>query len=175
MPASTILKTKRDLTIEFGESGAWNAAGADQGNETLALVCDEGLSIDGGGDVFNTYMDRGQFGSTPKVRKGDEKPFDLSFKVKMSEFTDSSAATPLDLYLDDGFVSSDWASTLGANAEVKAFMMKVTAEGTDHGDSADHFVVFNHVTVESCAFSEGDFNEWSMTVKVHQATPFGSA
>jgi hypothetical protein len=175
MPASSVLKTKRDLLIEIGEVAAWDAAGATSTGVSAAFVCDEGLTISGGHKAIQTYLDRGSFGSTPKVRFGDDQPFEITLKLKMSEFTDAAAVTPMDLFLDDGFVASDFVSTLGANAEVKAYMLKVTAEGTDHGDSADHFLLWNHVTVEACDFAEGDWNEWSTTLRVHQPAPFGSA
>jgi len=89
------------------------------------------------------------------VRYGDDTALTGSFSAYFRDATDAGAATLFDLLNWSGYVGTNWVSTLGANAEVKAVDHRVTIEGSDHGDGADHSITIQDVSLDY-SWADGD-------------------
>ena len=147
MPISTIIKTKRDGSLLIRDNGAAN---------TLTVAFEAGdfsLTIPGP-SVINS-LDRGEFGTTPSLRYGDDAPMTFSFTANLRDLSDATFATLESIILQSGFVGSTWVSTLGANGEVFTLDLVWTIEGTDHGDAADHTITLTHCVLTG-TLAEGD-------------------
>ena len=71
MAYSTIVKTKRDGTLVITD-----------GTNSVTVAYEAGdLSLDIPGPTVNLFLDRGQFGSTPSIRYGDDQPITGTFTV----------------------------------------------------------------------------------------------
>ena len=147
MAISTIVKTKRDGTLQFADN-------ADANTFTVAYEAGD-LNITIPGIGVNNYLDRGSITGTPSVRFTDDQPMTGSFTAYLRDFSDAAYATLVELMTNTGQVGSTWVSTLGANAEVKTFTLTWTVEGTDHGDAADHTLVASHCYITG-SIAEGD-------------------
>lgn len=137
MAISSIIKTKRDGTLTFSD-----------GTRTLTVQYEQGdLQIDIPGATIVATLDRGEFGSPPSLRKGDDQPITGSFTAYLRDISDASYATLEEMVTNGGYYASTHTSTLGANAEVKTQTLLWTIEGTNHGDSTDHTVSLPYVWV----------------------------
>lgn len=106
----------------------------------------------------NAYLDRGDFAT---LRKTNQTFPSWSFTAHQTGVSDATLQTIYDFVMKANAYSGN-TSTLGANADVYTIKVTLTIEGTDHGDAADHTLVFDdsHVTID---FSEGDPNTWSLS------------
>ena len=160
MSASQVIKNFTDGSIRV-----------DDGTGTpLTYTCafDEGnLSITGLAQQLSeiaTYESRGTLKS---VRHTARTYPSGSFSVMLTDVTDGSDATLIDILLKQGAYAAG-VSTLGANADVYAVKITLTVDGTIHGDSANHTFVMDdaHCTVD---VSEGDPNTVTVNFTVYGA------
>ena len=147
MAESTIVKTKRDGTIRFADFGGANSYDVDFEAGDLNVTIPA--------RTVNLFLNRGEIQSPPSVRYGDDQPSTGTFTAYLRDSTDATTTTLLDILTQSGFVSSTWTSTLGASGEVFLVSITFLIEGTDHGDPADHSLVFNHCYVTG-SVAEGD-------------------
>lgn len=135
---------------------------------TVTVDFDQGdFSISGLKDKLKdttTYQSRGTLHA---VRHTARTFPTISFTAMMSEFKDASGGTAIDMILGQAPFAAR-ISTLGANADVTAFSVAFTIEGTDFGDGADHTVSFDDVEI-SVDFSESDPNTFSFSGTVYGA------
>lgn len=158
MAASTVVKNFTDGIIKV-EDGT---------GSPLSYTClfDEGnLTVSGLTQQLNevaTYESRGALKS---VRHTARTYPSGSFSVMLTDITDGSDATLIDILLKQGAYAAG-ISTLGANADVYAVKITLTVEGTDHGDSADHTIVMDDAAC-SVDLAEGDPNTVTVNFTVY--------
>ena len=162
MAESTVCKVLRDGTITIADSGGTNSY-------TIAFEAGD-FTATTPGPAINVFLDRNQLTATPCVRKGAEAGSSGSFTCYFRDVTDAATETALDFINEKGFVSSDWVSTLGATAEVLLVSITITVEGSDHGDGADHTIVYNHCKLTG-SWGEGDPNTISFTWQSYELYP----
>lgn len=159
MAESTVVKVRSDGVLSIGEDGAFDSAGADVGGKDIYTVAYEAgdLTLDVPAEAVSVFLDRGKLGSTPSLRYGDDQPITFTFSAYLRDVYSTSDATLADLAIfgASGAAASGYVSTLGASAEVQAYMLRYTIEGTDHGDAADHIIVLNHCVLRA-SITEGD-------------------
>ena len=157
MAESTVVKVRRDGQIQFldgsGSPKAYTVA-YENGN----------VSFDGGAKADRIVIrDRGVITGS---RRGDNPIITITFDVHMRSLT-TSAGTDLticDVMDNSGNVASiPWAKASAAHDEWN-LNLKLTIEGTDHADAADHTATFA-ACVFSWSFSEGDPNTISVTAE----------
>lgn len=143
MAASTTVKVRRDGAIIIEDSGATNTL-------VVAYEGEGDFTFDNGAEQADrvVIMDRG---SIVGLRKGNDPVGSLSFSVNMLEFTNSTAETLLGV-LDN---ETTWTSTGGTGFEQYLLDVRITIEGTDHGEAADATAKFSKVLL-TWDFSEGD-------------------
>lgn len=160
MAYSSVVKTKRDGLITLADDAGF--AGAN----LLNITNEPGdFSMTAPQEGRNNFLDRGRLVSS--VRYGDDQPLTGSFSSYFRDTTDSGVATLFDILNQSGFVSTaPWVSTLGANAEVFAVDLRLTIEGSDHGDGADMTITITDVSLDY-AFAEGDPDTTSVNWQSH--------
>ncbi len=148
MAESTIVRVKRDGTITINDGTAGTA-------ETYTVAYEAGdLAITIPGPTVESFLDRGEFGTTPSLRYGNDQPCTFTFTGYLRSTTESDVATLVDLIAQTGYVGSDWVSTLGTNAAVFAIQMVFTIEGSDHGGT-DRTITFDDCVLTG-SITEGD-------------------
>lgn len=162
MAESTVCKTNRDGTITIADLGGTNSY-------TIAFETGD-FNADTPGPEILLFLDRGEIGATPCVRKGDEAISTGGFSCYLRDVTDAATETALDFIHQSGFVGASWVSTLGATAEVETVSVTVTINGTVHGDGADHTVVYNHCRLKG-GFAEGQPNLITFTWGSYELYP----
>jgi len=161
MAVSTVVKTKRDGLISIADGGGFG------GGNDLDISLEVGdFSATVPGEIRIDILDRGVLGSN--VRYGDDQIATGSFTVYLRDLTDATAACLMDILNQSGHVGSTWVSTLGASAEVMAYDLKWTIEGTDHGDAADHTATFADVTFDY-VMADGDPDTITVNWTCHSA------
>ena len=154
MPASTVIKTFVDATVNIKD-------GTGTPIEMTVSLQNGDFSLSGlmsGQKETSVYLDRGAFAS---IRHTNQTFPTISLSAQMAYLTDNTNGSLLDVVRKTGEFASA-VSTLGANAEVMAYLVELVIEGTDHGDSADHTITLDDV-VMSVDFSEGDPNSFSLS------------
>ena len=158
MAESVIVRTKRDGSLTSND-------GTPTTPLTYTVAYEAGdLSITIPGPAVNVFLDRGQFGTTPSLRYGDDQPCTFSFSAHMRDVSDGSVATLFSILNQSGIVgSTPWVSTLGsaATTEVFAVQLVFAIEGTDHG-SADYTITLDDCIITG-SISEGDPNTINIT------------
>lgn len=140
MSISTIAKTKRDVTVTIKDLSAAH---------TLVISLERGdVNIGIPGPTVNVFLDRGRFGSTPSLRYGDDQPMTFSISGDLTDVSDATYATMVELFTQTGYVASTWVSVMGSTGEVKAYDVFIDIEGTDHNDSTDHQLI-----LRNCVFT----------------------
>ena len=162
MPISTIVKTKRDGTLTFADSGGANSL-------TVAFEAGD-FTVDIPQESVDHYLDRGVIGATPSLRNADDNPMTGSFTAYLRDLSDAAYATLEEILLQSGFVGSTWVSTMGANGEVFTLTMTWTIEGTDHGDASDHVLSLPFCVVRG-SLSEGQPNMINLTFTSYAVRP----
>lgn len=162
MAESTICKTKRDGTLTILDNGGANS-------HVIAFEAGD-LNINIPGPAENVFLDRGQFGSTPCIRYGDDQPITGTFTAHLRDVSDATDVTLFEFIADSGQVNTGWTSTLGANAEVAVYTIRFDIEGTDHGDAADHRIECNFCKI-SGSVAEGDPSTISISFTSYDVYP----
>jgi hypothetical protein len=160
MAYSNVVKTKRDGLISICDDSGF------AGSNTLDLAFEPGdFSMNAPQENRLNFLDRGRLVSS--VRYGDDQALTGSFSVYFRDTTDAAAATLMDILNQSGYVSTaPWVGTLGANAEVFTCDLRLTIEGTDHGDAADHTITITDVSFDY-TMAEGDPNVITVNWQSH--------
>lgn len=157
MAASTVIKNS------FGSGSITLQDGTGSPLEVVVDFDQGDLSLSGMKAALKdtaAYQTRGTLRS---VRHTSRTFPTISFSAMMSEFTDASGGTAIDMIMGKtGTPFAARVSTLGANADVMAFKVKIQIEGTDNGDSQDHEIQFDDVEL-SFDWSEGDPSTFSFS------------
>ena len=160
MPSSTVAKNFRDGLLEV-----FDGTGSPISMPATLETGDFSLSgRTSGQKETSVYLDRGDFAT---IRHTNQAFPTVSLSAHMAYLSDGSAGSFVDLIRKTGQFASA-VSTLGANAELMAYRLILTIEGTDHGDSADHQISLDDVVL-SVDFSEGDPNSFSLSGTVYGA------
>lgn len=160
MAESTIVKTKRDGTIILADNSGFGGANI----YTVSAEPGDFAITFGGRAARNNFLDRGRLVSS--VRYGDDAPLTGSFSAYWRDATDAGAATLFDVLHWTGYVASNWVGTLGVNGEVKCVDVRLSIEGSDHGDGADHSITVTDCSLDG-GFAEGDPNTISVNWQSH--------
>lgn len=161
---STVCKTKRDGTLTISDGSATP--------KTLEIAFTAGdLSIDIPGPTVVNVLDRGQLGSAPCVRYGDDQPMTFSFTAQFHEIGNAASATLADIIAQSGYVASDWTTVLnGGDGEVFAVDLLWTIEGTDHGESSDYSISLENCVL-SGSISEGETDTLNISGTAYDLYP----
>ena len=150
--ASTVIKTRCDGTVVISD-------GTSPTPLSLTVTLEPGdFSCQPLRKVYTDLMDRCQLVGS---RATGVEPGSLSFSVHHTAFTDGSAGTLIDLIEGSGSFSAR-VSTDAGEFEGNVLQVAYTAEGTDHGDSADHVITFPKVRL-FWDFAEGEPNTVNIT------------
>ncbi len=108
-------------------------------------------------------------GNVIGIRHTDRIFPQINLSAVMGEFTETSTGTVADFFFKKaGTPYASAVSTLGSAAEVYTCDIKVTIEGTDHGDSADH--TFTAEDVEfTLEWGNGQPAMWTMSGIIYGA------
>lgn len=147
MAESTICKVKRDGTITFYDDGRTNSY------EVSFEAGDFSATVPG--RTVNVFLDRGVMADPPCLRYGDDQPVTGTFTAQLRDATDATIEALADFITQTGFVSSNWTSTLGTNAEVFTVEISFAFVGTALGDTSDHGWDFDHCYITG-SVAEGD-------------------
>lgn len=164
MALSTFVKHFEDLTLAIADGTATTplSATANLDNGDLSL---SGLTPD-----LREVVAYERKGSLQTLRLGKRVYPTGTFTCQFAEFSESSVGTVLDMIF--GTAATPFAarvSTLGANAQVTAFDLTLTVEGTDYGDSADSTLTLNDVVFTSVDWSMGEPASLSLAFTVYGA------
>ena len=151
----TVVRVKRDGKITFKDGTTPTAL-----SYTVAYEAGD-LNLTIPGPTVNVFLDRGEFGSTPSLRYGDDQPMTFTFTAYLRSTTEAAVATLMDIITQSGHVGSTWESTLGDDAEVFTLTLEFEIEGTDHGGT-DRTITLNHCWVTG-SLAEGDPNTISIS------------
>lgn len=149
MALSNVVKVRRDGQITLtsgGGSPVTLTVDYEDGNFTADLLGAEEDQI--------VIRDRG---TIVGLRKGDDQVGSISWSTHMREFTNAGASGVLLDFINGTQAGSALTTTGGAGYEQFLCTVKMTCEGTDHGDSADAAVQFEYVLL-TADFAEGDPN-----------------
>jgi hypothetical protein len=108
------------------------------------------------------YLDRGSFHN---VRKTNFAPATFSFTATMTDLSDGTEKCLWDAVNKSGAFS---AGVSCGDTDVWLLQVRLTIEGTDFGDAADHTLVLDkcHLTIE---FAEGSPNTFTLNGTVYGA------
>ena len=162
MAESTIVKTKRDGTIQISDLG-------DANSYTVAYEAGD-LSISIPGPAVISPLDRGQFGDPPSLRYSDDQPITGTFTAYLRDLSDAAYTTLAEILTQTGDVGTNWTSSLGNNREVFALNLQWTIAGLVHGDSADHVLTLPFCVVTG-SLSEGDPDQISISFTSYSVYP----
>ncbi len=159
MAYSTVVKTRRDGLISIADNSGFG------GGQTLDISAEPGdFQMNAPQESRVDFLDRGRL--VTSVRHDEDQGLNGTFSSYWRDATDAAASTLFDILNQTGWVLANWVSTLGANGEVFTVDLRLTIEGSDHGDGADHTI-----TVTDCSldygFAEGVPNTTSVNWKSH--------
>lgn len=144
MAQNQIIKNKRDAVITLSDNG---------GTNTFTVVVEPGdFTCEVPGPEVIDFMDRGRF-SSGNIRYGADQPMTGSFSITVTDISDAGVAILSDFCFAEK--PTAWVSTLGSTADVFTVTIKIAIEGTDFGDSADHYMSFPYSIVRG-SYQEGD-------------------
>lgn len=170
MALSAIVKTKRDGTISIGESGAFDGStGDDVAMKNIlnieAEVGDWSVSVNG--VAVNAFLNRGAFGSSPKLRAGDDQAITGSFSLYFRDTGGASDAEITQAFLRTASsdIVANWSNTNGG-PDVYTYMLRYRA---NDGTNTYTFVLDHvHFTGE---ISEGDPTTVNVSFTAYEPTP----
>ena len=161
MAATTVVKVRRDGTITFADNAGFGGA------NTYTVAYENGdLSFNREKSDRVVIRDRGAIAG---LRKADDPVNQISFSVHMRDFTDGTSDALVDV-LDFAGAASGWTTTGGTGYEEKLLDIKITVEGSNHGDSADHTATFTKVLF-IWDFAEGDPNVVNVSGEIYGGAP----
>ncbi|MCP3958826.1 MAG: hypothetical protein GY719_13315 [bacterium] len=156
MSVSTIVKTKRDGTLTVSGNLA---------DQSLTVAFEAGdFQVQIPGPAVNVFLDRGQLGTTPSLRYGDDQPITGSFTAYLRDLTDGAEATLEGIITNSG-KATEWESTLGDGAKVQTYKILWTI-----ADDADHTLELDHCVITG-SLGEGDPDTVSLTFTSYQSYP----
>lgn len=150
MAESTIVYTKRNGAIKVTDGTTPTAI-------TYTTLCQDGdfqYSIPRH-DVL-VLRCRRDFAATPVLRKGDLQPITGSFSVYLTDLTDATEATIMDILTDSGYVGASWVPTNGASAEVPTYTLVWDLDATSGAEAVTISFPFTVLRLSSVDES-GDF------------------
>jgi len=149
MAYSAVVKTKRDGLISLADAAGFG------GSNTIDLSAEPGdFTMSATQESRLDFLDRGRL--VTSTRYGDDTGLSGSFSAYWRDATDAGVATLFDILNQSGYVSTaPWVSTIGATAEVFALDLRLSIEGSDHGDGADHTITITDCSFDY-SFAEGD-------------------
>ena len=170
MALSGIVKTKRDGTISIGESGAFDASdGSDVAMKSILTIdCEVGdWSISVNGAAVNAFLDRGAFGSSPKLRAGDDQAITGSFSLHFRDVGGASDAEVTQTFLRTASsdIVANWTAT-NDGPDVYTYMLRYRV---DDGTNT-YTIVLDHVHITG-EISEGDPTTVNCSFTAYQPTP----
>ena len=158
MAISSIVKTKRDGTLQFSDDSAAH---------TLTVEYEAGdLSISIPGPAVISPLDRGQFGDPPSLRYSDDQAITGTFTAYLRDLGSASYATLEEIVTQTGDVGDNWGTTMGSGAEVFTLDLKWTI-----ADSAGNQELTLPYCVVTGSFSEGDPNQVSISFTSYSNFP----
>lgn len=150
MAESSVVRTKRDVLVTITD-----------GTNTYTISKEVGdFNWDVPGYATNVFLDRGEMGATPDVRKGDDQPMTLGWSMYLRDLGDTASPQTYQTILDlchelaGGYTEDAWTSTLGTNSDAKTWTVKYTVDGTAFGES-DKTYTFNFCSLRASA-ADGD-------------------
>ena len=152
MAETTVIKTKCDGTIVLSDGTSPSPL-----TYTVALEAGD-LSVTPLRFAYTDLYDRCELVGS---RKTGVEPGSISFSVHMRQFTGGTDGSIIDFIEGTGAYSAR-VSTDSGEFEGNVLQVAYTAEGTDHGDSADHVLTFGKCRL-FWSFSEGEPNTVEIT------------
>jgi len=129
MAESTIVRTKRDLTVIITDGAASYTVAYEPGDFSLDIPL---YSVE-------LFLDRGAIAATPSIRKGDDAPMTFSFSAYERDWASVAGhATLLDLavvFATAHYVADNWTSTIGTASDVTTWTVQIVQEGSDFGEA----------------------------------------
>jgi len=167
MAESTVVRVKRDGIITRSSLGA---------AFTYVHAYEPGdLAITVPNHTVNLFLDRGEIGTTPSIRKGDDQPMTLVWSCYLRDIADLGATktytTPLDLSwrFASNYATTNWASTLGSSSDVQTETIAWTVDGSAFGE-ADKTMSFPYCFT-TANVSEGDPNMVAIAATSYSLIP----
>lgn len=152
MAETTVIKTKCDGTIVLSDGTSPSPL-----TYTVALEAGD-LSVTPLRFAYTDLYDRCELVGS---RKTGVEPGSISFSVHMRQFTGGTDGSIIDFIEGTGAYSAR-VSTDSGEFEGNVLKVAYTAEGTDHGDSADHVLTFPKCRL-FWDFAEGEPNTVNIT------------
>lgn len=135
MPESTVVKTKRDVTITLSDSGSAH---------TYTISYEPGdFAVDIPiNDVLN-FLDRGAMPAVPSVRKGDDQPITGSFTVQEREIGSAAFVALYDIINRPAgaWATTNWVSTIGTASDEVTYSITMTISGAALGGTDKSWVL----------------------------------
>lgn len=129
MAESTVVRTKRDITITITDGSASYTVAYEEGDFNLDIPL----------ETVENFLDRGAIPAVPSIRKGNDQPMTFGFSAhERNWWSASDHATLLDLavvFASSSYVTDNWTSTIGTASDVTTWTVQITQEGSDFGDS----------------------------------------
>lgn len=129
---STVPKNMRDGQLRLYSGAQEYIVAYEQGNLQTSIP----------GPTVALYLDRGKITDPPAVRYDQDQPCSGSFTAYLRELGSSTYMTAAQFITKSAYYLTNWASTLGANAEVPTLNLEWTVAGVTHGDTADRVVLW---------------------------------
>jgi hypothetical protein len=108
-------------------------------------------------------------GTVTSIRHGNRNFPSISFTCQIAEFSETGTGTIMDfITAKSGSPFASRVSTRGSSAEVFTCDVKITVEGSDHGDTSDGTFTAEDVEL-SFDFSEGEPNTITLNGTVYGA------
>ena len=150
MPASTVVRTKRDGLITHTD-----------GTSDLAITQEVGdFNLDVPRQAVNHFADRGAISTVPDIRNGDDAPMTFGYTKHLTDIGDTAATKTYQTLLDilfgyvGGYTDLNWTSTIGTHSDVKTWTTKFTMSGAAFGES-DKTLTLPYCVLRG-SFAEGD-------------------
>lgn len=127
-------KVGRDGTVLF-----YDNAGVGGANTFTAQFVRGDVSVNAGAkaEMIHSFV-RGVHKFT---RKGNDPIYEGSFSLPLVQFTNGTNEVLIDVLDNTGAINGVWAAE-STNIEHWNVGIRLTIEGTDHGDAADHYIDF---------------------------------
>jgi len=157
MPESTVIRVKRDAQWLIADAAAAHTY-------TIAYEPGDG-SYTVPDAAITLILDRGEIGSVPSIRLGDESPMTGSLTAYLRDLGDTAGtyATLLDIIhrYAAKYAATNWISTIGAASDVPTVTIQLTIDGSPFGE-ADKTVTFAYCVLRGNV-TEGDPSTIAMT------------
>jgi hypothetical protein len=152
MAQSNVVRTNRDAQVIVLDSGGVNRLTLDMEPGDFNFAVPEV-------EVTNN-LDRGEIGSTPSLRKGDEQPVTGGFSAWFRDPGDTAGTKTYTTLMDalvrwtSGYADATWVSTLGSASDVDTWTIQYTINGSAFGES-DKTISFPFSVLRLSSFQEG--------------------